>query len=153
VRAFFGTESAFLAVIFAFNLLSLYQRQITPEKPYRQLATLRTEVLIDGAVLGLIGKQIAIKLSLARGGLVMHKPLLDAVLLCIPPTPPKLDLAPTTGSFAAAITGFNPPHLLMKSPGYFGFRVKQSFRGRSISEASILADVAGVGDPVVEPVL
>jgi len=57
VRAFFGTESAFLAVIFAFNLLSLYQRQSTPEKPYRQLATLRTEVFIAGSVLGLIGKQ------------------------------------------------------------------------------------------------
>jgi len=57
VRGFFGTESAFLAVIFAFNLLSLYQRQSTPEKPYRQLATLRTEVFIAGSVLGLIGKQ------------------------------------------------------------------------------------------------
>ncbi len=33
VREFFGTESAFLGVLFAFNLLSLYQRQVTPEKP------------------------------------------------------------------------------------------------------------------------
>ena len=49
-------ESAFLAVLFAFNLLSLYQRQITSEKPYRQPATLRTEVFSAGAVLGLIGK-------------------------------------------------------------------------------------------------
>jgi len=153
VRGFFGTESAFLAVLFAFNLRSLYQRQITPEKPYRHPATLRTEVLVAGAVLGLIGKQIAIKLSLASGGLVKHKPLLDAVSLWISPTPPKLDLAPTTGSSAAPIPLSNPPHFLMKSPGYFGFRVKQSFRGRSISAASILADVSGVGDPVAEPVL
>jgi len=153
VCGFFGPESAFLAVIFVFNLLSLYQRQSTPGKPYRQPATWRTEVLIAGAVLGLIGKQIAIKLSLAWGGLVKHKPLLYAVLLWIASTPPKLDLAPTTGSSAVAIPGSTPPYFLMKSPGNFGFRVKQSFRGRSIFEASILADLAGVGDPVAEPVL
>jgi len=103
VREFIGTESAFLAVPFAFNLLSLYQRQITPEKPYRQPATLRTEVFIAGAVLGLIGKHIATKFYFAWAGLAKHKPLLDAVLSRIPPIPPKLDLAPITGSFAAHI--------------------------------------------------
>ena len=46
VREFFGTESAFLGVLFAFNLLSLYQRQVTPEKPYRQAATLRSQVFV-----------------------------------------------------------------------------------------------------------
>ena len=57
VREFFGTESAFLGVLFAFNLLSLYQRQITPEKPYRQPATLRSQVFVAGAILGMVGKQ------------------------------------------------------------------------------------------------
>jgi len=103
VREFFGTESAFLAVLFAFNLLSLYQRQITPEKPYRQPATLRTGMFIAGVVLGLIGKQIAIKFPYTWGGLAKHKPLLDGVLSLVLPTPPKLDLAPITGSFAAPV--------------------------------------------------
>lgn len=91
VREFFGTESAFLGVLFAFNLLSLYQRQVTPEKPYRQPATLRSQVFVAGAILGLVGKQVAIKLSQAWGGLSKHKPLIDAALRWERPTPPKLD--------------------------------------------------------------
>jgi hypothetical protein len=98
VREFYGTESAFLAVLFAFNLLSLYQRQITPEKPYRQPATLRSQVFVAGAILGLVGKQITLKLSEAWGGLSKHKPRLDPVLQWQPPTPPKLN---TPGSFDA----------------------------------------------------
>ena len=96
VREFFGTESAFLAVLFAFNLLSLYQRRIAPGKPYRQPATLRAQVFVAGAVLGLVGKQIALKLSTAWGGLAKHKPLLDAVLTWQTPTPPKFDSARST---------------------------------------------------------
>ena len=103
MRDFIGTDSAFLALLFASNLLNLNQRQITPEKPYRQPATLRTEAFIAGNVPGLIGKQIAIKFSSAWGGLDEHKPLLDNVLSWMLPTPPKLDLTPITGSFAAPI--------------------------------------------------
>jgi hypothetical protein len=102
VREFYGTESAFLGVLFTFNLLSLYQNRITPEKPYRQPATLRAEVFTAGAVLGLVGKQIALKLSSAWGGLSKHKPLLDAVLNWLPPTPPKFDPDPLTATVTAA---------------------------------------------------
>lgn len=95
VREFHGTESAFLAVLFAFNLLSLYQRQIAPDKPYRQPATLRAQVFVAGAVLGLVGKQIALKLSTAWGGLAKHKPLLAQVLTWKMSTPPKLNSVPS----------------------------------------------------------
>jgi hypothetical protein len=61
VREFFGTEAALLAMLFAFNLLSLYQRTTSPERPYRQPATLRAQVFVAGAVLGVIGKQLALK--------------------------------------------------------------------------------------------
>ena len=91
VREFFGTEAAFLSVLFAFNLLSLYQRQLAPERAYRQPATLRSQVFVAGAILGLVGKQTALKLSQAWGGLAKHRPLLDAVLQWAPSTPPKLD--------------------------------------------------------------
>ena len=66
-REFFGAESAFLAVRFAFNLLSLDQRRIAPDQPYRQPATLRAQVFVAGAVPGLVGKQIALKFSTAWG--------------------------------------------------------------------------------------
>jgi hypothetical protein len=104
VREFFGTESAFLGVLFAFNLLSLYQRQVTPEKPYRQPATLRSQVFVAGAILGLVGKQIAIKLSQAWGGLSKHKPLIDAALQWRPPTPPKFDSDPLSPCVMSACT-------------------------------------------------
>jgi hypothetical protein len=41
LRSFFATESAFLAVLFSFNLLSEFQRAIDPAlKTYKQPATL-----------------------------------------------------------------------------------------------------------------
>jgi len=90
-------------VLYAFNLLSLYQRKIALRKPNRRPATLHTEVFITGAVRGLIGKQSTIKLSSAWGGLVEHKPIPDTVLWRFPSTPPKSNSAPTTGTFAAPI--------------------------------------------------
>jgi hypothetical protein len=96
VREFFGTEAAFLAVLFAFNLLSLYQKRIAPEQPYRQPATLRSQVFVAGAILGLIGKQTVLKLSQAWGGLAKHKPLLEAVLQWPTTTSPKLETASET---------------------------------------------------------
>lgn len=90
MKEFFCTEAAFLAVLFTFNLLSLYQKMVTPEEPYRQPATLRTQVFIAGALLGQIGKQVALKLSAAWGGLAKHKPLLEAVLQWPGLTSPKL---------------------------------------------------------------
>jgi hypothetical protein len=104
VREFFGTESAFLGLLFTFNLLSLYQRQVTPEKPYRQPATLRSQVFVAGAILGLVGKQIAIKLSQAWGGLSKHKHFIDAALQWRPPTPPKLDSDPLSPCVMSACT-------------------------------------------------
>ena len=65
---FYATESAFLAVPFTSNLLSLYQHQNTPEAPYRQPGTLRVAVFRCGAVLGVMGRDVLIKLSEAWGG-------------------------------------------------------------------------------------
>ena len=90
MKEFFCTEAAFLAVLFTFNLLSHYQRMVTPQEPYRQPATLRTQVFIAGAILGHAGKQLALKLSAAWGGLAKHKPLLEAVLEWPWLTSPKL---------------------------------------------------------------
>lgn len=90
LQQFFGTEAAFLAVLFTFNLLSLYQHQTTPHAPYRQPATLRTEVFLAGAILGKMGRGLVLKLSAAWGGLAKHKPLVDAALNWLNATSPKL---------------------------------------------------------------
>jgi hypothetical protein len=46
---FWATEAAFLAVLFTFNLRSLYQQTSAPQAGYRQPATLRAAVFICGA--------------------------------------------------------------------------------------------------------
>ena len=90
LQPFFATESAFLAVLFTFNLLSLYQQQTTPDQPYRQPGTLRTAVFLAGAVLGKMGRDAVLKLSAAWGGLAKHKPLVEAALDWLKCTSPKL---------------------------------------------------------------
>jgi hypothetical protein len=87
---FWATEAAFLAVLFTFNLLSLYQQQVSPQQGYRQPATLRTAVFVCGAILGRSGRQVVLHLSASWGGLAKHKPLLEAVLGWRDSTAPKL---------------------------------------------------------------
>ena len=90
LQPFYATESAFLAVLFTFNLLSLYQHQTTPAAPYRQPGTLRVAVFLCGAVLGVMGREVVIKLSAAWGGLGKHKPLVSATLDWLKAASPKL---------------------------------------------------------------
>jgi hypothetical protein len=90
LQPFFATESAFLAVLFTFNLLSLYQHQTTPGQPYRQPGTLRTAVFLAGAVLGKMGRDVVLKLSASWGGLGKHKPLVEGALDWLKCASPKL---------------------------------------------------------------
>ena len=91
MQNFFATESAFLAVLFTFNLLSLYQQALEPKAAYRQPATLRAAVFLGGAILGSAARKAVLHLSSAWGGLEKHKPLLEAILQWPTPTSPKLD--------------------------------------------------------------
>ena len=90
LQPFFATESAFLAGLSTFNLLSLYQHQVTPDRPYRQPGTLRVAMFLGGAVPGVMGRDAVVKLSAAWGGLRKHKPLVDATLNWLNGTLPKL---------------------------------------------------------------
>lgn len=90
LHPFFATEAAFLAVLFTFNLLSLYQHQTTPRAAYRQPGTLRVAVFLCGAVLGKMGREVVLKLSAAWGGLGKHKPLVAATLNWLNVASPKL---------------------------------------------------------------
>jgi hypothetical protein len=66
MRQFYATEAAFLSLLFAFNLLRLYQHAIgtRSEKHYQHPATLQSSVFIGGAILGRRGRQPV--LSIAR---------------------------------------------------------------------------------------
>ena len=77
-------------MLLTFNLLSLYQHQTTPRASYRQPGTLRAAVFLCGAVLGVLGRQTVIKLSVAWGGPGKHKPLVTATLDWLNAASPKL---------------------------------------------------------------
>jgi len=89
MKNFYASESAFLAVLFTFNLLSLYGQALQPQAPYRQPATLRQTVFLGGAILGRAGHKAVLHISSAWGGMEKHKPLLEAILHWKIPTSPK----------------------------------------------------------------
>jgi hypothetical protein len=92
LRSFFATESAFLAVLFSFNLLSEFQRAIDPAlKSYKQPATLRYELFTCGAILGRSGHHLVLHMSKNWGGYSQRKPLFNSLLRWPPPTSPKFD--------------------------------------------------------------
>jgi hypothetical protein len=92
LRSFFATESAFLAVVFGFNLLGEFQRAVDPTlKTYKQPATLRLEVFTCGAILGRSGHHLILHMSNNWGGYSSRKPLFNSLLHWPPPTSPKFD--------------------------------------------------------------
>ena len=84
-RKFFATEAAMLSAIFAYNLLAVYQAQVTPQSGWRRPSTLRAAVFVCGAVLGRIGRKAVLRLSQSGGGLLRHKPLIHKA--CAPQEP------------------------------------------------------------------
>ena len=89
MKQFFATEAAFRAVWLLFNLLSEFQRAVGLPV-YREPATIRTQILTCGAILGRAGRRIVIHLSDSWGGLKTRIPLLDSILNWQIPTSPKL---------------------------------------------------------------
>jgi Transposase DDE domain group 1 len=95
MKQFFATEAAFRAVLLLFNLLSEFQR--AADLPvYREPATIRTQVITCGAILGRAGRHLVIHLSQSWGGLKTRIPLLDSILSWQIPTSPKSEPAPVT---------------------------------------------------------
>ena len=90
LQPFHAREAAFLAVLYTFNRWSLYPHQTTPRAACRPPGTLRVAVFLCGAVLGVMGRELVIKLSAAWGGLGKHKPLVAATLDWWKTVPPKL---------------------------------------------------------------
>jgi hypothetical protein len=89
LKEFFATEAAFRAVLLLFNLLSEFQRA-AGLPGYREPATIRTQVLTCGAILGRAGRRLVVHLSESWGGLKTRIPLLDSLLAWQIPTSAKL---------------------------------------------------------------
>ena len=89
LKQFFATEAAFRAVLLLFNLLSEFQRAAGLPR-YREPATIRTQILTCGAILGRAGRRLVLHLSQSWGGLKTRIPLLNSILSCEFPTSPKL---------------------------------------------------------------
>ncbi len=90
MQKFFATEAAFRAVLLVFNLLAEFQRAAALPA-YREPATLRTQVLTCGAILGRAGRRLVLHLSESWGGLKARSVLLDNILRWQIPTSPKLN--------------------------------------------------------------
>jgi hypothetical protein len=95
MKQFFATEAAFRAVLLLFNLLAEFQRA-AGMPIYREPATIRTQVLTCGAILGRAGRRLVLHLSESWGGLKTRIPLLDSILAWQIPISPKLEPFVTT---------------------------------------------------------
>ena len=73
-----------------FNLLAEFQRA-TGLGGYREPGTIRTQVLVCGAILGRAGRRLALFMGKNWGGLDTRIPLLDNLLQWQIPTSPKLE--------------------------------------------------------------
>jgi Transposase DDE domain group 1 len=90
MKQFFATEAAFRAVLLLFNLLAEFQRA-AGLPGYREPATIRTQVLTCGAILGRAGRRLVVHMSESWGGLRTRNSLLDNILNWQIPTSPKLN--------------------------------------------------------------
>jgi hypothetical protein len=95
LKQFFATEAAFRAILLLFNLLAEFQRA-AGLPGYREPATIRTQVLTCGAILGRAGRRLVLHLSQSWGGLQTRNSLLDSILQWQITTSPKFDPAIAT---------------------------------------------------------
>src|ERR1700736_426068 len=94
LKQFFATEAAFRAILLLFNLLAAFQRAANLPR-YCEPATLRTQVLTCGAILGRAGRRLVLHLSQSWGGLKTKAPLLDNIFHWPISISPKLELPAT----------------------------------------------------------
>jgi hypothetical protein len=89
MKGFYETEAAFRGILLLFNLLGEFQRA-AGLLGYQQPATLRTQIFLCGAILGVAGRNMVLYLSSAWGGLKRRIPLFDNIMAYVFPASPKL---------------------------------------------------------------
>jgi hypothetical protein len=94
LQNFHGSESALLAVLCLYNLLSEFQRATDPGKgQWRTPGRLREEYIVCGAILGRSARKLVLRFSMAWGGLETRKPLFERLLHWPEPKSPFLSTA------------------------------------------------------------
>lgn len=78
LKQFHATEAAFRAVLLLFNLMAEFQRA-AGMTGYREPATIRTQVLACGAILGRSARRLVFHMGQSWGGLTTRKPMLDSI--------------------------------------------------------------------------
>jgi hypothetical protein len=89
MKWFYSTEAVFRSILMLFNLLSEFQHDAGIH-PYKEPATLRTQVFLCGAILGRAGHNLVIHMSKSWGGIGKRIQLVDSMLRHFIPTSPKL---------------------------------------------------------------
>jgi hypothetical protein len=92
LKQFHATEAAFRGVLLLFNLLAEFQRA-AGLPGYREPATIRTQILTCGAILGRSARRMVLHMGQSWGGLRTRNPLLASILEWKVPTSPKLNPA------------------------------------------------------------
>jgi len=101
LQAFDGTEAAFRLICFLFNLVALFKRDVTGnERP--QLTTLRTRLLVVGAILGARGRHPILRLGLTGRLQARFAAVLTRIASLAGPTVAQL-------ANWGEIHGFSPP--------------------------------------------
>jgi hypothetical protein len=79
LQSFDGTKAAFCLICLLFNLMAEFKREVTQDQAPR-LLTLRTQVLISGAILGRDGRHTVLRLGLRERWRQRFAALLNASL-------------------------------------------------------------------------
>ena len=97
LAAFDGTEAAFRLICFLFNLVALFKRDVTGNaRP--QLPTLRSRLLVVGAILGARNRRPVLRLGLTGQAQAGFTALLDRIAALVRPTVAQLaNWAPAHG--------------------------------------------------------
>jgi hypothetical protein len=95
LASFDGTEAAFRLICFLFNLVALFKRDVTRnERP--QLQTLRSRLLVAGAILGARNRRPVLRLGLTGRTQTVFAALLDRIAVLVRPTVAQLGNCPAT---------------------------------------------------------
>ena len=85
LNAFYGTEAAFRLICCLYNLLADFKREVTHD-PKPRLMTLRSQLLVTGALVGRDGRAVVLRLGLRGRFRERFAALLDRVASLMPPT-------------------------------------------------------------------
>jgi hypothetical protein len=99
LTSFYGTEAAFRLVCCLFNLVALFKREVTHD-PRPRLMSLRSQLLVTGALVGRDGREVVLRLGLRGRFRERFTALLDTIASIAQPTVTQLRNTPIPIAFS-----------------------------------------------------